>query len=67
METLLANPLLNGAVTGLLAAASVDFAAFRAWKSFDDAKTYDWSVALFRWVQGAIVGVVAAAGLGVIA
>jgi hypothetical protein len=42
----------------------VDFQAFRSWKSFQDVASYSWGTALFRWVQGAIVGFVTAAGLG---
>lgn len=56
--------LTQGAISGFLAAAAVDFQAFRAWKSFDDAKAYSWSTATFRWVQGAVVGFITAAGLG---
>lgn len=58
------HPLTQGALTGLLAAAAVDFAAFRNWKSFNDAASYSWGVAAFRWFQGAVVGLVTAAGLG---
>lgn len=56
------HPIVQGALTGALTAASVDYAAFRAWKSFQDAVTYDWKTALFRWVQGAIVGALTAVG-----
>lgn len=59
----LQSPLVQGAVSGVLAAAAVDFQAFRAWKSFSDVTTYAWSTALFRWAQGAVVGAVSAAGL----
>lgn len=58
------NPLTQGAITGLIAAAAVDFAAFRNWKSFNDAASYSWGTAVFRWFQGAVVGLVAAAGIG---
>lgn len=64
---LLHSHILNGAISGALAAASVDINAFRQWKSFDDAAAYDWKKALFRWVQGAIVGALSAAGIGAIA
>ena len=47
-----------GAGVGLLNAASVDYAAFRMWKSFRDAAQYDWGVALWRWLQGAVIGAV---------
>lgn len=59
----LANPYVRGAVSGLLAAAVVDFHAFLGWKSFDDTTKYDWKTATFRWFQGAVAGAVAAAGL----
>lgn len=56
----------RGAVTGWLAAAAVDFQAFRTWKSFHDVAVYQWNIAAWRWLQGAIVGAVTAAGLGTI-
>ncbi len=64
LSDLLQNPIVKGAISGTLAAASVDINAFRQWKSFDDAAAYDWKKAIFRWVQGAIVGALSAAGLG---
>ena len=63
-EALIVHPIAKGAMTGMLAAAAVDFQAFRSWKSFDDVHAYQWTVALWRWAQGAIVGAVAGAGLG---
>jgi hypothetical protein len=64
LSAFLHNPLTQGAIAGLLSAAAVDFQAFRSWKSFQDVASYSWGTALFRWVQGAIVGFVTAAGLG---
>jgi hypothetical protein len=55
---------LHGALTGWASAAGVDYHAFTQWKSLDDAKTYAWSTALWRWLQGAVTGAVAGAGLG---
>ena len=55
--------VLAGALSGLVAAAAVDFHAFKTWQSFSDAKSYNWSVAAFRWLQGAIMGGLAALGL----
>lgn len=63
----LQNPLVRGALTGLLAAAVVDFAAFRSWKSVNDALAYDWKVAAWRWFQGAVSGLLAALGFGAVA
>ena len=57
------NPIVQGALTGALAAAATDFHAFKTWTSFHDAATYDWWVAVFRWIQGAFVGLLAAAGI----
>ena len=56
------SPIVRGALAGLLAAAAVDFAAFRVWKSFQDARSYHWSLALWRWVQGAVIGAVSGGG-----
>lgn len=56
--------LAHGAIAGLLAAAAVDFHAFKSWQSFGDAKAYNWPVALFRWLQGAVIGAASAFGLG---
>lgn len=59
-------PIVQGALTGLIGAAVVDFAAFRAWKSWHDIAVYQWGLASFRWFQGAVVGAVTAAGIGLI-
>lgn len=53
----------KGAISGLLAAAVVDFHAFLTWKNAHDVASYDWATAAFRWFQGAVAGAVAAAGL----
>ena len=64
MREILTHPILRGALSGALAAAAVDFAAFRQWQSFREFTTYQWGVAMFRWVQGAAIGAVTAAGVG---
>lgn len=63
---MLENRLVAGAMTGLMAAAVVDIGAFRSWKTVDEAIAYDWRTALWRWFQGAVVGMLAAAGLDAI-
>ena len=63
MVELLSHPIAAGAVSGLVAAASVDYAAFRSWKTYREATEYDWRLAAWRWFQGAVSGAVAAAGL----
>lgn len=64
MSAYIHNPIVAGVITGLLSAAATDFQAFKSWHNFDDARKYSWGVALWRWFQGAIVGGVSAAGLG---
>lgn len=63
LSVLVHSPYFHGALTGWLSAAATDFHAFKAMQTFKDVQEYKWSVALFRWVQGAIVGLIAAAGL----
>jgi hypothetical protein len=60
LDTLLHSAFATGAVSGLLSAAAVDFSAFRAWKSFKEAATYDWGIAAWRWAQGFVAGGLAA-------
>ena len=60
------HPLVAGALSGALAGAAVDISAFRSFKNFDEFASYAWGVAAFRWVQGAVFGALAAAGLGII-
>lgn len=64
LQAYLAFPLVQSILTGLVTAASVDLAAFRAWKSWDDAATYDWKTASWRWVQGAVIGLLTGLGFG---
>lgn len=54
------------ALKGAIVAAAVDFGAFRKWKSFNEALDYEWGLAIWRWFQGAVIGLVAGLGLGVI-
>lgn len=55
--------ILSGALPGLLTAMKVDYDAFRSWKSLDEALHYRWDVALWRWLQGAIIGGAVATGV----
>ena len=64
MTDLLHSPIVRGALSGLTAAALVDFAAFSSWASVHDAMVYNWSLAMWRWFQGAVIGAVTAAGVG---
>lgn len=64
MAEMLQNPIVKGAIAGLMSAAVVDFAAFRSWKSVSEAYAYDWPVAAWRWFQGLVVGTITAAGIG---
>lgn len=54
----------EGAVGGLLSAAKVDYDAFKGWQSFQDAAKYAWGKALWRWLQGAVIGAVSGSILG---
>ena len=54
------SPITHGAITGAVVAAGVDLQAFRSWKTFNDIHTYNWGVAAFRWMQGAVVGAISA-------
>ncbi len=60
------NAIVVGAVAGFLAAARVDFAAFKAFKSIDDVYAYDWKIAAFRWAQGAAIGALSGLGFNVV-
>lgn len=62
MVTVMRSSIVQGAITGAIAAAGVDIHAFQTWKSFNDVATYSWSTALFRWLQGAVLGAVAGVG-----
>lgn len=63
-SAILHSAAVQGAITGAVAAAGVDFHAFRTWKSFNDVATYSWSTAAFRWLQGAVLGAVASTTIG---
>ena len=49
-------PIVRSILTGVLVAAAVDFQAFRSWQSWDDAASYGWGVAAWRWCLGGVVG-----------
>ena len=63
MTGFLSSPVVRGMLTGFLTAATVDLAAFRTWKRWEDAARYSWRVASFRWVQGMVVGGLTALGI----
>jgi hypothetical protein len=65
-QAFLAYPAVRGAITGFLAAALVDYGAFRSWKNFHDAYAYDWPTAGWRWLQGIVTGAISGAGLGLV-
>lgn len=55
---------LFGALTGWASAAHVDVQAFLMWKNVNEAASYGWGVAIWRWFQGAVVGMATGAGFG---
>jgi hypothetical protein len=67
MQTIIHSNFMKGAIPGLLVAFNVDYQVFKTWKSFHDATTYNWGIALWRWLQGFVIGGLGATGYGVIA
>lgn len=63
MPEILGHPVVKGALAGALGAAAVDIAAFRSWKSHEEALAYNWGIAIWRWFQGAALGALSAAGI----
>jgi hypothetical protein len=53
---------LSGAASGFVAAVIVDLNAFQ--NSPGLIKTFDWKLALTRWLSGSLSGALAGAGLG---
>lgn len=63
LRTLYHNPFIHGALIGWGTAARQDYKAFKSWKSVQDAMKYDWSIAIWNWVEGAITGAAIGGGL----
>jgi hypothetical protein len=59
-------PLVAAVVNGVGGAILVDIAAFRSFKSWNEAAAYDWGIVAFRALWGAIGGLLAGLGLGAI-
>jgi len=57
------SPAFHGALLGWATAARIDFKAFRSWKSFTEAKQYNWNVALWNWFEGIVYGALGGLGL----
>lgn len=66
IQAVLHNSVVRGALTMALGAAYVDIAAFRKWQSVHEALEYNWSLAAWRWFQGAVLGALAALGLNTV-
>lgn len=62
IASLVANKYVFGGLVGLVAAAKIDYEAFQSWQSVDEALSYNWGVAGWRWFKGFVAGVVAASG-----
>lgn len=61
VTAVVAHPMVHGALRGAFVAGGIDILAFRSWKRWDDAASYDWNVATWRWFQGAVLGALEAA------
>lgn len=59
----LGHKALAGVASGWVAAAATDYHTFLSWKKWDDAVTYDWGQATFRWAQGMLTGLLTALGM----
>ena len=59
IETILHSPLFHCALIGLCGAIGPDIHAFLAWKNVDDAKTFNYKVALLHYAQGIVGGLIA--------
>ncbi len=57
----LRQPIVRGALIGALAAFVQDLRSFR--DRAEAGQPFRWSVAVSRWIEGAIVGAAAAAGI----
>ena len=66
MPDWLANPYVQAAFIGFVTAALVDYQVARSWMAFQEFTHFNWGVALGRWVQGTIVGLVLAFGFDVL-
>ena len=64
MHNFFHSKLFAGALAGLTSAMIVDVGAFRGWKKWQDALTYDWGIATFRWFQGIVIGGLTGLGYG---
>ena len=59
------NKIISGALAGLVSAVAVDLDAFKKWQSVREFQKFNWKLAAFRWLKGALAGALAAAGIGV--
>lgn len=56
------NKLVQGALSGLLAAMVVDIHAFSKWRDYNQFAEFSYKLMLVRWLQGAISGALLALG-----
>lgn len=63
MHDFLHNSFVRSAIAGLVAAAIVDVHAFMKFQDVREFAKYSWGIAAFRWVQGAVGGLITAAGI----
>lgn len=63
LHHLAANRFVQGALTGFVSAAAVDYHAFMKFQNIHEAASYGWGLAAWRWLQGIVGGLVTTAGL----
>jgi hypothetical protein len=63
MKDFFHNPIVYSILVGWGTAALVDFNAFRAWKNWNDAVSYDYKTMILRWGQGIAIGFTSGLGL----
>ena len=62
IQYLQSNPILAGAVKGLMVTAGNDLVQVLRLSGWSSVKAYNWSAATWHWVTGAILGAAAAGG-----
>lgn len=60
LRALLGNPFFLTIVSTVITAMRVDYEAFKGWKDFHSATEYNWPLAIWRWFQAFVIGLITA-------